>query len=88
MGGLPTSTINGFAVDPSRTQVMYVATRDGVYRSADAGQNWKRTGPRNVAAVAVHPKRPADVFGATTEGKVFASRDGARTWAPVARRAP
>ncbi len=37
MGGLPTGTVNGFAVDPSNANVMYVAMRDGIFRSTNGG---------------------------------------------------
>ena len=43
MGGLPTNrTVNGFAVNPETPRVMYVATRDGLFQSADAGESWKK----------------------------------------------
>ena len=42
MGGLPTGTVNGFAVHPSNPKVMYVAMRDGVFRTDNAGQSWIR----------------------------------------------
>ena len=85
MGGLPTSTVNGFAVDPSNPKILYVAMRDGVFRSEDGGTRWAAAsgGPKNVAAVAVNPKRPAEVFSATAEGALFVSRDAGKTWQPV-----
>ena len=85
MGSLPTSTVNGFAVDASSPQRMYVAMRDGVFRSEDAGKKWTRVpgAPKNAAAVAVNPKRPAEVYAATAEGSLFVSRDAGNTWQPV-----
>ena len=82
MGGLPTSTVNGFAVDPSNPKVMYVAMRDGVFRSDDAGNRWSAVpgGPKNVAAVTVNPKRPAEVYATTVDGQLFVSRDASKTW--------
>ncbi|MBI1734535.1 MAG: hypothetical protein HYR51_05110 [Candidatus Rokubacteria bacterium] len=83
MGGLPTSTVNGFAVDPTNPQVMYVAMRDGVFRSDKAGDTWARAanGPKNVAALAVNPKKSAEVYAATADGKLFRSTDGGARWA-------
>lgn len=82
MGGLPTSTVNGFAVDPSNPRVMYVAMRDGVFRSDNAGETWTRAanGPKQVAAVAVNPKRPSEVYAATLDGVVWVSLDGGARW--------
>lgn len=83
MGGLPARTVNGFAVDPTTPQVMYVAMREGLFRSMDAGQRWTalRRGPKNVAAVAVNSRRPAEVYAASVEGVIHRSRDGGQTWA-------
>jgi photosystem II stability/assembly factor-like uncharacterized protein len=83
VGGLPTNrTVNGFAVHPTDPKVMHVATRDGLFTSTDAGASWKPVGTtiRNAAAVAVNPKRPGEVYAATTEGTIFRSADGGTTW--------
>jgi photosystem II stability/assembly factor-like uncharacterized protein len=85
VGGLPTGTVNGFAVDPADPKVMYVAMRDGLHRSVDAGETWTLAtgGPKNAVAVAVHPKRHAEVYAASGEGAIFVSRDGGQQWDAV-----
>ena len=85
MGGLPTGTVNGFAVDPTNPKVMLVAMRDGIFRSEDGGGRWTATrgAPKNAAAVTVNPRPPREIYAATTEGEMFVSRDGGQTWAPV-----
>ena len=85
MGGLPTGTVNGFAVDPANPKVMLVAMRDGIFRSEDAGGRWTlaRGSPKNVAAVTVNPKQLREAYAAIMEGQVFVSRDEGQTWAPV-----
>jgi len=82
VGGLPTGTINGFTVDPKNSKVMYVALRDGVFRSDDAGKAWRRVagGPKNVAALTMNPKRPGEVFAITADGKLYLSRDAGGQW--------
>ena len=83
MGGLRTNkTVNGFAVDPTNPQIMYVAIRDGLYKSTDAGNNWKSAGSelKTLAAVTINPKNPSQIYVATAEGKIFASADGALKW--------
>ena len=37
----------------------------------------------NVAAVATNPKRPGEVYAATTDGRLFVSRDGGQAWDAV-----
>lgn len=82
VGGLPTSTVNGFAVNPTNPKVMYVAMRDGIFRSENAGETWTRAqaAPTNVAAVAVDPKKPSEVYAATAAGRIFRSPDGGLRW--------
>ena len=82
MGGLPTTrTVNGFAVDPSNPKVMYAATREGLFKSTDAGERWKPAGTlKSLAAVAVNPRRPSEVYAATVDGQLFRSPDGGMTW--------
>ena len=83
MGGLPTSqTANGFAADPENPKAMYVAMRDGLFKSVDAGDTWTKLGSglKNLAAVTVNPRRSTEVYVATTDGHVFRSGDGGTTW--------
>ncbi|MBI2986768.1 MAG: hypothetical protein HYY45_08375 [Deltaproteobacteria bacterium] len=83
MGGLPANrTVNGFAVDPQNPRVMYVAMRDGLYKSTDADETWKRIGGelKNLAAVAINPKKPNEVYVATMDGKIYMSADAGMKW--------
>ena len=83
MGGLPTNrTVNGFAVDPTNPKIMYVAMRDGLFRSADAGVTWKAVGKdlKNLAAVTVNPKRSDEIYVSTVQGVVFKSTDSGTKW--------
>jgi photosystem II stability/assembly factor-like uncharacterized protein len=83
VGGLPANrTVNGFAVDADNPKVMYVAMRDGLFKSTDAGQTWKPVGKdlKNLAAVAVNPRKPNELFAATADGVIFKSVDGGLKW--------
>ena len=83
MGGLPANrTVNGFAVDPENPKVMYVAMRDGLFKSTDAGETWRRLAKelKNLAAVALNPKRVGEVYVSTADGVIFKSADGGMTW--------
>ena len=83
MGGLPANrTANGFAVNPADPKVMYVAMRDGLFKSTDTGEAWKNVGKglRNLAAVAVNPRTPNVVYVSTADGVIFKSTDGGTTW--------
>lgn len=82
MGGLPTGTVNGFAVDPTNAKVMYVAMRDGILRSDNGGSTWTAVanGPKSVVAVAINPKKPSEVYAATMDGTIVRSTDGGAQW--------
>ena len=83
MGGLPTRrTVNGFAVSPENPKVMLAAMRDGLFRSADAGATWMPVGKelRNMAAVAINPKRTDEAYAVSQAGRLYVSADGGTTW--------
>jgi photosystem II stability/assembly factor-like uncharacterized protein len=83
VGGLPTRrTVNGLAVNPENPKVMFAAMRDGLFRSADAGESWKAVAKelKNMAAAAINPKRTDEVYAASEDGKLYVSTDGGTTW--------
>lgn len=83
MGGLPTNrTVNGFAVNPEDPKIMFVAMRDGLFKSMDAGASWKRVGNdlRNLAAVTINPKKRDEVYVAAMAGTIYVSADAGVNW--------
>ncbi len=83
VGGLPANrTVYGFAVSPADPGIMYVAVRDGLFKSMDAGKTWNPVGQhvKKPVAVAVNPKRSGEVYVATVDGATFKSADGGTTW--------
>ncbi|MBI4528794.1 MAG: hypothetical protein HY695_33785 [Deltaproteobacteria bacterium] len=83
MGGLPANqTVNGFAIDPENPKFMHVAMKAGLFRSADGGETWKPLGKalKNLAAVVSNPQKPAEIYAATAEGKLYFSKDGGQSW--------
>ena len=83
MGGLPANrTVNGFAVNPQDPKIMFVAMRDGLFKSTDAGASWKSVGNglRNLAAVTVNPKKPNEMYVSTMDGTIYVSTDTGMKW--------
>ncbi|QQS48739.1 MAG: VCBS repeat-containing protein [Acidobacteriota bacterium] len=72
--------VNGIAIDPVTTSVLYVATlANGVFKSTDGGASWgsSNAGLNNsiVNVVAVDPSDPTRVFAGVTAGQdVFAAK--------------
>src|SRR5712691_5339593 len=99
------SSIGSIAVAASDPNVIYAGTGeacirgnisfgDGVYKSTDAGKNWKNVGlrdTRHIGRVIVHPRNPdlvyvaalGHAYGPNTERGVFRSADGGKTWEKV-----
>ena len=83
MGGLPTNrTVNGFAVDPQNSKTMFVAMRDGLFKSTDTGESWKSVGNelKNLAAVAINPKKSTEIYLSTMDGTIYVSADAGMKW--------
>lgn len=82
MGGLPAKTVNGFAADPKNPKTMFVAMRDGLFKSTDAGASWKGVGTalKNLAAVTVNPKKRDEVYVSTMDGAIYLSTDSGMKW--------
>src|SRR5437763_4896248 len=99
------SSVGAIAVAPSDHNTMYVGTGEaairgnttygiGVYKSVDAGKNWKNIGlrdSRQIGALIVHPNNPDIVlvaalghaFGPNAERGIFRTSDGGKTWTKV-----
>ena len=71
-----------------------VSHGDGVWRSTDAGRNWKHLGlsaTQQISALRVHPKDPdvawvaaqGKVWGPSEERGIYRTKDGGRTWTRV-----
>jgi photosystem II stability/assembly factor-like uncharacterized protein len=102
-GFFGTGTIGAIAVAESDPNVIYVGTGespirgvttshgDGVYKSTDGGETWRRVGlekTRQISKIAIHPADPDVVFvGAQgspwapmADRGVYRSLDGGETW--------
>lgn len=79
--------MNGFAVDPQDPKVMYVAMRDGLFKSSDGGETWRPLGKelKNLAAVAVNPRKSNQVYASTADGMIFLSEDRGHSWRPQSK---
>ena len=76
-----TGEVTDLAADVTRPERVYVATKQGLFRSGDSGATWvKAAGIKGdeVHGVAVSPK-DGQVFAGTFEG-LFRSTDGGATW--------
>ncbi|MCK6691315.1 MAG: glycosyl hydrolase [Thermoanaerobaculia bacterium] len=105
-GFFTTGSVGAISVAESDPNIVYVgmgehAVRgvmthhgDGMYKSADGGKTWKKTGlahTGHIARIAVHPTDPNTVFvaaqgalyGRSAERGIFKSTDGGANWKKV-----
>src|ERR1044071_4020758 len=95
-------SIGDITVAPSNPSIVWVGTGeannrqssswgDGVYKSVDAGQTWRRAGlveTHHIGRIVIHPVDPETVFvaagghlwGSNVERGVFKTVDGGRSW--------
>lgn len=83
------SYVNQFVFHPVRSEIIYLATTVGVFRTTDAGRSWEEqmAGMKEVhivVALAMDPKDPQLLYAGTTGG-AYRSRDGAVSWQKVNR---
>lgn len=78
--------INSVALDSNGAGTIWVAARDGVYRSTDLGDTWKRvTSLRlaNVAEIQVDQENQRVLATGAASTNVYESLDNGRSWSPI-----
>lgn len=81
-------SVRGLAVSAANPDVIVAGAIDGVFRSDDGGDTWRRISPaahaeiRNVESVAIDPTDP-DVIYVGTWHLPWKTLDGGRTWRPT-----
>ncbi|MEM9300643.1 MAG: YCF48-related protein [Pseudomonadota bacterium] len=85
--GIEGGTVSTLAVRPGSSDVVFGASRLGVFRSDDGGVTWapSRTGlelQTGGQGLAFDPQDPDRMYIGTLRGP-FASRDGGTTWLPI-----
>jgi len=73
----PLTWVYGIAVDPKDTDIMYVGSCTGIYKSTNAGLNWIKKYPpdNNIFAVAIDPNNTQIVYSGH-----YKSIDGGNKW--------
>jgi hypothetical protein len=94
-GTLPDRYFHEFAIDPTNSDIVYVAlggyNSNHLYKSIDQGNTWFSVGiglpnvPGNT--VVIDPANPSDIFFGNDVG-VFYSPDGGQNWAPFGNGLP
>jgi photosystem II stability/assembly factor-like uncharacterized protein len=97
--GLPLLAVLSLAIDPTRVDVVYLGTDDGVWKTTNGGTHWTRSpGPlagQRVTALAIDARHPSRLYAGTTAtvdtsspGAIYRSDDGAASWTAASRGLP
>ncbi len=81
---LPGVDAHALTVDPRDPDTVYAGTKDGPYRSTDAGRTWRRLGfpdrGMQVWSVLIDPHDPRTVYAGGSPVAVYRSDDGGETF--------
>ena len=87
----PHTHVHAITVDPADAAVIYAAASNGLYRSRDRGQTWRRLiepeGREQFWSVLIHPTNPRTILAGTAPLGLHRSDDGGETWRRMPRPA-
>lgn len=82
--GERSNTVVSIALNPTKSNILYIATDEAVYKTRDSGQSWERFEGElkrtRVISLAIDPQLPANVFAGTNGDGAYKSPDGGRSW--------
>lgn len=82
--GLPdTLAVQAITVHPQDPRIVFIGAADGVYRSDDAGDHWRRLptpAGMQIWSVLIHPALPDRLYAGTSPVGVLRSDDGGANW--------
>ena len=85
--GRPPEDVKGVVPDPVYPQILFAAGDKGIYKTVDAGQNWRKvyswTG-QFIGALTIDPGNHLRLAAASYYGPFVRSVDGGETWTTIA----
>ncbi|HEX5229853.1 MAG TPA: hypothetical protein VFW44_19210 [Bryobacteraceae bacterium] len=69
------------AVDPGSSNIVYLASGRGLFRSTNSGATWSATSVTGyIYGLSPDPHHSGTVFASTNDGKIYKSTDSGATW--------
>jgi hypothetical protein len=79
--------MNEITIDPTNSQIVWVGTNQGLYKSNDAGINWVRTKTGNIKDFKLKPNNSNTIY-AVSNNEFFKSTDGGATFITITNNLP
>jgi photosystem II stability/assembly factor-like uncharacterized protein len=83
--GLPEKAeIRAIAIHPQNSQIVYIGTQDGPYRSSDSGDHWERLNLPDsrmvIWSILFHPRNPQTLYLGAAPPAIYRSDNGGDSW--------
>ncbi len=87
-GTIGNASIRALSMDPKNSNLLYVGTPSGIYKSEDRGENWIKDSSdfKNVRDVEINPSDTNEIYVPATVngvGKIMKTSDGGENWEEV-----
>lgn len=80
-------SMNEIFIDPTNSNIVWVATNKGLYKSTDAGATWEKTFQNTVGDFRLKPGDPNTIY-LVTQSSFHVSRDGGASWTQITQTFP
>ncbi|WP_378176306.1 T9SS type A sorting domain-containing protein [Aquimarina sp. SS2-1] len=81
------SSMNEVYIHPTNSNILWVATNSGMYKSTDAGANWVETLSGNIKDIKLKPGNP-DIIYAVTQNEFYKSVNGGDSFTMITSGVP
>lgn len=86
-GSLSGTSANEIYIDPSNSQIIWVATSSGLYKSTDSGTSWALKLSGNIKDFKLKPNNPTIIY-AVTSNTFYRSTDGGTSFSTITSGLP
>ena len=82
-GSSTTRLIYNMVFDPDNSNIILLASNDGIYRTTNAGTTWTQVESGSFRDIDINPLGSSDTYYATTSDDVYRSTDNGANWTNI-----
>ncbi|MBL4703632.1 MAG: PKD domain-containing protein [Flavobacteriales bacterium] len=87
IGGITANETTEIIIDPTNSNILYLASSSGVYKSTNAGTSWTNVRTGNIRDIEMKPGTPSTLY-AVTGSTFYVSTNSGGTWNTVTSALP